>query len=522
MQAKFNLKKTNRLLNKATKTPYTTSQTKPMKKTFLFTLLSIISFYAFAQDEILNISINTEFQKEHVIYLSSEKCEGRRIGTSGLDSAANYISALFKSFGLESITGENNKNSFYEKFQIYLSYRDSSNEATINTNNKTLRLFYDFDTGSNDHTSKTEEAEIIYGYNKDKLTNYDLSNMFVAILDNKGRAEREQIISDIKKAGAKGAIKIWNDDKKYSPEYIALKKEVTFELNFGLYYLDVNTSEFFTFSMPKSSAAKLFNISLNSFNRAINLYEKGKENKLSDKSFSFTFNLPKKIDTVNVKNIIGLIPGTDLKNEVIVISAHYDHLGKGTSLHFSGADDNASGVSVLLETARIFGELYKNNIKPRRTIAFIAFTAEEQGLLGSEFLLERDSILNPSDIIANINVDMVGRGSNRHDKSPNQLYILGNDFNTKLLDLPDSINNIHSHLFLDYKYTKDDPRNYFEKSDQFSFIKQNIPSVFFFGGTHPDLHTANDTYDKINFERLKKVSLLTFYTLWEVANINKL
>jgi len=493
-----------------------------MRKVLLFLFFLFTSYFIYSQDQIKNIAINTESLKKHIEYLSSKECDGRGIDTPGLDSAANYISTYFKSYGLKSITGANNKEAFYENFYLYKFYDKDINNAVICANNKTLKLYYDFDTGVNDQTTKTEKAEVIFCYDKNILNHCNLKGKFVAILNNKDRIKQEAIIEQIKNKGAKGIIKIRDEDKKSSPEHIALKKEVKYDFNSWSYFLDLNKTEFFTFNMPKSSAATLFNTNLNSFNRNINLYKKGKKNKLSGKSYSFTYNLPKKTDTINVKNVIGIIPGSDLKNEIIVISAHYDHLGKSNFVYFPGADDNASGVSVLLELARIFGDLQKKNITPRRTIAFIAFTAEEQNLLGSKFLLEKDSIININRIIANINVDMVGRGSAHHIKSPNQLYILGEDFNTKLLELPDSINNIYSYLYLDYKYTKDDPKKYFEKSDQFSFINKNIPSIFFFGGTHKDLHTPHDTYDKINFSRLEKVSLLIFHTLWTTTNIDNL
>jgi len=493
-----------------------------MRKIQLFLVYIFIPFFIYPQNEIENVTINTELIKKHIHYLTSEQCDGRGIETPGLDSAANYISASFKLYGLENIKRKDNKDAFYQHFNLYKFYHADNNNAVICANNQILKLYYDFDPGFEDQTTKTEKAEVIFGYDKDILDNSMLRGKFIAILDDINKAKQDSIIEEIRNSGAKGIITIADNDKKFNPEYVDLKKEVNYDFSSMLYYLDRTQTTFFKFNMPRSSAAKLFNTNLNSFNKIINLYKQRKKNKLSGESFSFTFNLPKKTDTIHVKNIIGIIPGSDLNNEFIVISAHYDHLGKSKYVYFPGADDNASGVSVLLENARIFGDLYKKGIYPRRTIVFIAFTAEEQNLLGSEFLLEKDSIIDKNKIVANINIDMVGRGSERHSKSPNQLYILGDDFDTKLLELPDSINNIHSYLYLDYRYIKDDQKKYFEKSDQFSFIKNNIPSIFFFGGTHKDLHTPKDTFDKINFSRLEKVTLLTFHTLWATANIDKL
>ncbi|MEA3317786.1 MAG: M28 family peptidase [Bacteroidota bacterium] len=421
-------------------------------------------------------------------------------------------------YKLKSITNTNNKDTFYANFNLY-QYTSKYDDTFIKTRNNKLKLFYDFNTGLNAYTQETQKAEAIF-YNN-TITNADLKNKFICILNSKNK-QQTKITSLLKQKGAKGIIRILEDNKSF-PGNIALQKRLKEQLNSKKYFLNfTECNNFISFNMSKSSAAMLFDMQLKSFNNELKRYKKNKKTKILNKTTSFSYNLPAKTDTIEVKNIIGIIPGTDLKNEVIAITAHYDHLGKNKKVYFPGADDNGSGISVLLETAKILSKYYQKGISPRRTIAFIAFTGEEQNLLGSKYLLENDSIIDVNKIVANINIDMVGRGSSHHKESPNQLYILGRNFDTNILELSDSINNIYSYLTLDYKYTIDDPKKYFEKSDQFSFIQKDIPSVFYFGGTHKDLHTPKDTYGKINFNRLKKVTLLTFRTLWAAANNDKL
>ncbi|HKK63309.1 MAG TPA: M20/M25/M40 family metallo-hydrolase [Bacteroidales bacterium] len=492
-----------------------------MRKMIFFLLLFELPFFVFGQHSIENIQVDTISLKTHVQYLSSKKCSGRGVGSPGLDSAARYIVSHFQSYGLESVPAGDNDETFYEPFNLYRFYNDEEN-TFIRFGNNELELYRNFHISAIDQTTKAETAEVVFGYDEDNESQCNIAGKFVAISTDRGWVEEEHLIKEIREHGAKGVIKILSDNGELSSDKVALMREVLYELNSMSYFLDFESSEFFTFRMPMVSVAQLFGYRENAFKRDFNRYKKGRKSRLNERTNTFTYSLPRISDTVGVKNVIGIIPGTDLKEEIVVLSAHYDHLGKSTHGYFPGADDNASGVAVLLETARSCGELSKIGVKPRRTIVFASFTAEEQGLLGSQYLLEKDTLIDINRIVANINVDMVGRGSAYHPQAPYQLYVYGNEFNTSLLELPDSINQSHAYLSLDYQYTQEDPNNYFEKSDQFSFIKQEIPAIFFFGGTHKDLHTPKDTYDKINFNRLEKVAMLTFYTLWTAANIGEL
>ncbi len=205
---------------------------------------------------------------------------------------------------------------------------------------------------------------------------------------------------------------------------------------------------------------------------------------------------------MQMKNVIGIIPGTDekLKDSPVVLSAHYDHLGLGWpdvrkgndgKIHY-GADDNASGVSIMLELAKSMAK----TIRPKRTIIFVAFTAEEAGLIGSRYFVSQIKKYYTGDVIANINLDTDGRlfdGKliviNSNSAKEWKFVFMGTDYTT----------GVKTELI-----TQD-----LDASDQVAFIEKGIPAVQFFTGANEDYHRPSDTYDKIDGLGLVKVATVT-------------
>lgn len=218
------------------------------------------------------------------------------------------------------------------------------------------------------------------------------------------------------------------------------------------------------------------------------------------------------------ENIIGFIEGSDLKNEIVVITAHYDHLGIKDSLIYNGADDNGSGTVAIMEIAEAFMLAKKDGKGPRRSILIMPVSAEEKGLLGSKYYTE-NPIYPLENTIVNLNVDMIGRIDDYHD-NPNYIYLIGSDrLSTDLHDISEAVNDKYINLELDYKYNdEDDPNRYYYRSDHYNFAKNNIPVIFYFNGVHADYHKPSDTIDKIHFLKVEKISRYIFLTAWELAN----
>ena len=229
--------------------------------------------------------------------------------------------------------------------------------------------------------------------------------------------------------------------------------------------------------------------------------------------------LPRKIDST--ANVIAVIKGQEIQNEYVVVSAHSDHLGVQNNNIYNGADDNASGTSALLEIARVFKAAEKNGCKPKRNIVFCHFTAEEIGKGGSKFFVENKTVPIPK-IIANLNIDMIGRIDTKHQDG-NYVYIIGADrVSNGFENTIKKINKTYTNLQLDESYdTPNDPNRFFYRSDQYHFARQNIPVVFFFSGAHKDYHKSSDTEEKINYKALKKRAQLIFATTWQLAHQDK-
>ena len=240
--------------------------------------------------------------------------------------------------------------------------------------------------------------------------------------------------------------------------------------------------------------------------------------KCDDCDLTFFKRIFKSNQTIRGENVLGYIEGTDLKDELIIITAHYDHLGKHDSLIFNGADDDASGVAGAMEIAEAFMIAKKEGYGPRRSILIMPVSGEEKGLLGSEYYTD-NPIYPLENTIANLNIDMIGRLDDWHDNG-NYVYLIGSDrLSLELHNLNEEINAKYIGLDLDYRFNdEEDPNRYYYRSDHYNFAKNNIPVIFYFNGIHEDYHRPSDTIEKLDFNKIETITKLIFLTAWELAN----
>lgn len=219
------------------------------------------------------------------------------------------------------------------------------------------------------------------------------------------------------------------------------------------------------------------------------------------------------------ENIWAFIEGTDKKEEIVVVSAHYDHVGMKNGEIFNGADDDGSGTVALLEIAQAFKLAEKDGFKPRRSLLFLHVTGEEHGLHGSRFYSE-NPLFPLKNTVADINIDMIGRRDVLHPNTNNYIYVIGSDrLSSELHEINEEMNNKYTKMQLDYKYNdRNDPERIYYRSDHYNFAKHGIPSIFFFNGIHADYHMPTDTPDKIEYDALAKRAQLAFALAWELAN----
>lgn len=219
------------------------------------------------------------------------------------------------------------------------------------------------------------------------------------------------------------------------------------------------------------------------------------------------------------ENVIAFIEGSEKPDEILVISSHYDHMGIEKGLIYPGADDNASGTTAVLEIAQAFAMAKKDGNGPKRSIMFINFTGEERGLLGSKYFVT-NPVAPLSNMVANLNIDMIGRVGKEHENDTNYVYVIGADrMSTELHNINEKANETYTKMNLDYTYNENsDPNRFYYRSDHYNFAKNGVPIIFYFNGVHIDYHKPTDTPEKINLELLTKRAQLVFYTAWEIAN----
>jgi Zn-dependent M28 family amino/carboxypeptidase len=219
------------------------------------------------------------------------------------------------------------------------------------------------------------------------------------------------------------------------------------------------------------------------------------------------------------ENIWAFIEGTEKPEEILVISAHYDHVGMKNGEVYNGADDDGSGTVALLEIAQAFMQAKKDGYGPKRSILFLHVTGEEHGLHGSRYYSE-NPLFPIANTIADLNIDMIGRRDDKHKSNGNYVYVIGSDrLSTELHNINEEANKKYTNLDMDYTFNdRKDPNQFYFRSDHYNFAKKGIPIIFYFSGVHDDYHMPGDDPEKIEYDLLAKRAKLAFATAWELAN----
>jgi hypothetical protein len=276
------------------------------------------------------------------------------------------------------------------------------------------------------------------------------------------------------------------------------------------------------FFIDQNAAAKLFNVTFEKLMKATSEDASKKPlNKIKPSRLSYQVSMETKI--VKSENVLGYLEGTDKKDELVIISAHFDHIGKKDhgdgDLINNGADDDGSGTVTVMQLAKAFAKAKKDGHGPRRSILFITVTGEEEGLFGSQYYVEHP-VFPLANTVADLNIDMIGRRDPQHEGKPDYVYAVGADrLSSELHELNERNNKSYTQLELDYTYNDEKhPERIYYRSDHWNFAKNNIPIIFYFDGVHEDYHKVSDEVSKIDFNLLAKRGKLVFYNAWELAN----
>jgi len=239
---------------------------------------------------------------------------------------------------------------------------------------------------------------------------------------------------------------------------------------------------------------------------------------------------------VMTQNVVAVWEGGDpkLKNEYVAVGAHYDHIGMagsgqcqaiGTDTICNGADDDGSGTTAVFGMAEALSHA---KIRPKRSVLFVWHCGEEKGLWGSKYFTDYPTV--PLDqVITQLNIDMIGRSKKEGDTNPrneslsgpNDIYVIGSTMmSTELGKLSTDVNSAYLKIGYDVKYDDPkDPNRFFFRSDHYNYARKGIPIIFFFDGVHEDYHRAGDEPQKIDYDKMERVTRTVYMTLWEVANL---
>ncbi|OGX91833.1 peptidase M28 [Hymenobacter coccineus] len=484
-------------------------------------------------------SITPDGLRKDLIVLASDEYEGRETGTKGQRMAADYISKRFAALGLAGPV-QGSDNPYIQHFS--LESRSWGDGISLKVGKRAFQWSKDFYSISNDSPFPTEtELQIVFaGYGLD-LPNYsdytglDVTGKDVVVLtgeplDAQGKSLLStngksvkltgpgNMVTAATKHGAR-SILILNTDAddfattlervaSYSkqPRLAAAgqtgpKRTAAFVLGPAASYALLHTNEA---TLKKYEAATT---------------AAGKPVKASFKPAKTTLAAPRKVEPLSTENVLGYLEGSDKKDELVVMSAHYDHLGLKDGKVFNGADDDGSGTVSVLSFADAFVQAKKDGHGPRRSILFLANTGEEEGLLGSQYYTDHP-VFPLESTVADVNIDMVGRVDPEHEGKGDYVYIVGADkLSSELNAVSEATNQKYNPIALDYKYNDpNDPEHIYYRSDHYNFAKHKIPVAFYTSGLHADYHKETDEVDKINFPAMARRDQLIFHTAWELAN----
>jgi len=483
-----------------------------MKKLFSFLFLFFISISLVAQNNPAKVyadQITQEDLKENLSIIASDALEGRETGKRGQKMAAAFIATYFHDLGLKGpVNG-----SHYQEVPLFAS---SAPTVTLQSG-KTAFAVTDFVFFGSGDTPGSITLPIVYigKASEADLKDIDIKDKAVLISIAPGASLMgNPAMKTVREKGAKIVLVAMEgkDDfnrvsgmiRNFMGGRLSLKKEE-------------GTSPG-TLILTSENAAKLFNTTYDKLTKAT---ASGKVSKI--KPGSITYSITSNTSEIKSENILGFLEGTDKKDEIVVITAHYDHIGlsrggEGDKVN-NGADDDGSGTVSVLQLAKVFAQAKKDGRGPRRSILFMTVTGEEKGLLGSEYYSEHP-VFPLDKTVVDLNIDMIGRRDPEHKDSAPYVYVIGSDkLSSELHTLSEATNKANINLVFDYLYNAEEhPDRIYYRSDHWNFARKNIPIIFYFDGIHEDYHAPSDQIDKIEFDLLQKRAQTVFYTAWEIAN----
>lgn len=489
----------------------------------------------------------------YVSFLASAPMKGRANGDESLDIAANYIASQVKILGLKPANG----NSYFQPYSIIRKeFNPAKTFISVRTGNDSVTIkepvYQIVPTGPSDISLSGEVVFAGYGIKSDKYKYNDLENLkaegkIILIMD------RAPMSEDGKKCKFEEPVWTSSMNFQYKLTTLVLTKAKAILIvpdpksgfsSFGDMHPGI--AGYLSSAMSLKGEKQVMNPMMANLpkiafvHRSVadallsgtgkNLEELQKEIDSGMKPSTFTVE-GKKLrlseavaESEHVQNnVAAIVEGRDpqLKNEYVIFSGHYDHVGITNGKINFGADDNASGTASLLSIAEAFQSLPK---KPLRSVLFLWVSGEEIGLYGSKTYT--DNPLVPLEkTVADLNMDMIGRVKTPADSTsenpmtgPNGVFVITGNQSKELIEIANNVDKT-SPVELDYSLSgRNHPLQLFSRSDHYNFVKKDIPVLFFTTGIHTDYHTPGDVVEKLDFAKMELVSRTMFRIGFEVAN----
>lgn len=463
---------------------------------------------------------------DYLSIIASDSFQGRETGMEGQKMAAGFISSKFKSYGIPPYKDS----TYYQTYPINVILPMSAEVIVDGKNFIARKDFYNY-PGQGEQTIEENKVQFLgYGIEEKNYNDYldvDVKDKVIMILS--GEPFSKDSISFI--TGKKSAS-AWSSYYKVKPEKAKEKgvkalfivvddvfkdvEEKRHRLDTPSMKLDVAKTEMPIIYISKEMACRILKI------EDIEKIRPTEKPLKLEVQAHIVVNINNEVQKSSSENVLAYIEGGDLKEELIIISAHYDHLGKIGDVIYNGADDDGSGTVAVMELAQVFAKAKKEGHGPRRSILCIAVSGEEKGLLGSSYYVKHPEFpLNNT--VCDLNIDMIGRMDKNHLDNANYIYLIGSDkLSSQLHAISENANKKYSNLELDYTYNDEKDKNrFYYRSDHYNFAKNGIPVIFYFDGVHADYHKPTDDIEKINFDKIEKITRFVFFTAWELANRNE-
>lgn len=447
-----------------------------------------------------NPSVHESEYKAHVRFLADDLLEGRETAKRGQKLAAAYIASQFAASGVQPAYPDK-ENPYFQTFELESIYTEASH-ADLVTPEGEHRFHFgkDFDIlafGDTDPNLSMDMVFLGYGISHEDYNDFagvDVAGRWVIILDGdpevgdrdlpRSATGRWQRFMAAYGSGVRGIIRLNTEELDDIED-----PETTIRLP-GSHDEEEEDFACVIKMAPKSHKTLLGKYYDRVQDAAKQIKEKGEPASFALEGHKLTLTAETKSASMVTENVVGVLPGTDpvLKDEYVVITAHYDHEGIRGGEVYNGADDNASGTATLIMVGDYLADLPR-----RRSLIILLLTAEEKGLLGSEYFVQNPPV--PLDkMVANLNIDMIGRSADgRIGMIPSKVEGM-----STLSELAKKVNERGEHKIV----FRDDMDRFHRRSDHYNFTRNDVPAIFFFTGIHEDYHKPGDDWHKLNYPEM--------------------